>query len=73
VVSPSDQFGRLCAKVWHYLERSVKMVWVADPEDRSVTVYRAGVPAVHLTATDMLDGADALPGFSVRVAELFAA
>ena len=54
------------------LERGVRLIWVIDPEDRSVTVYRKGAPDEYLTENDTLTGGDVLPGFSVRVAELFA-
>jgi Uma2 family endonuclease len=72
VVSPTDHFVRLARKIRQYLERGVRMIWVIDPEDRSATVYRPGVPDLYLTENDTLEGADVLPGFSVRVAELFA-
>jgi Uma2 family endonuclease len=71
VVSPSDHFGRLRRKIEEYLERGVRMIWVVDPEDRSVTVYRAGVADDYLTENDTLSGGDVVPGFSVPVSELF--
>jgi Uma2 family endonuclease len=57
--------------VRHYLARGVRLIWVVDPEDRSVTVYRSGQQATILGETDMLSGEDVLPGFSCRVVELF--
>lgn len=72
VVSPNDRFGAVQAKVKHYLERGVRLVWVADPQDRSVTVFRPGRPADILEENEMLTGADVLPGFGCRVGELFA-
>src|SRR5919197_537753 len=41
VVSPSDHFSRVQTKVREYLQRGVRMIWVVDPEDRGVTVYRS--------------------------------
>jgi Uma2 family endonuclease len=71
VVSPSDHFGRIQKKAKDFLEKGVRLVWVADPEDRSVTVYRPGQMLVILSENDTLTGEDVLPGFSCRVGDLF--
>jgi Uma2 family endonuclease len=70
VVSPSDHFSRVQGKARHYVERGVRLVWVVDPEDRSVTVYRPGRQANILVEKDTLSGEDVLPGFSCLVAQL---
>jgi Uma2 family endonuclease len=72
VVSPSDHYSRVQTKLRHYLERGVRMVWVVDPEDRSVTVYRSREQARILVETDTLDGEEVVPGFRVGVARLLA-
>ena len=71
VVSPSDHYARIQKRVADYLEKEVRLIWVADPEDRSVTVYRPGQRMVVLSENDALSGEDVLPGFSCKVAELF--
>jgi Uma2 family endonuclease len=71
VVSPNDHYARIQKKVEHYLDKGVRLVWVADPEDRSVTVYRPGQKMTVLGENETLSGADVLPGFSCRVADLF--
>jgi Uma2 family endonuclease len=71
VVSPGDHYARIQKKVEHYLEKEVRLIWVADPEDRSVTVYRPGVRMTVLGENETLTGADVLPGFTCRVADLF--
>jgi Uma2 family endonuclease len=71
VVSPTDHYSRVQNKVRHYLARGVAMVWVVDPEDRSVTVYRSMQHAQILAETDLLSGEDVLPGFTTPVADLF--
>ncbi len=70
VVSPNDHYSRVQGKVRHYLGRGVRLVWVVDPEDRSVTVYRRQQQASILGETDTLSGEDVIPGFSCRVADL---
>jgi Uma2 family endonuclease len=71
VVSPNDHFSRVTRKLREYFERRVRMVWVIDPQDRSVSVYRSRKDVTVLTEPETLDGADVLPGFSCRVADLF--
>jgi Uma2 family endonuclease len=71
VVSPNDHYSLVQGKVRHYLARGVRLVWVVDPEDRSVTAYRAKQQATILGETDTLTGEDVVPGFSCRVVDLF--
>jgi Uma2 family endonuclease len=71
VISPSDRQREVLAKVALYLELGVRLVWVADPEAKAVTVYRAGRDPQVLTAEDEMDGEDVLPGFSLPVATIF--
>jgi Uma2 family endonuclease len=71
VVSPSDHFSTVQTKVRQYLDHGVKLVWVVDPEDRSVTVYRALDKVAILTESDTITGDDVLPGFSIPVRDFF--
>jgi Uma2 family endonuclease len=70
VISPSDHYSRIQGKVRHYLGRGVRLIWVVDPEDRSLTVYRSRQQATILEEGETLSGEDVLPGFSCRVADL---
>jgi Uma2 family endonuclease len=72
VVSPGDHFSRIQGKIADYLACGVALLWVIDPEDRSVSVYRPGQPLRILQESDHLDGEDVLPGFRLPVRELFA-
>lgn len=70
IVSPSDRFSDVLAKVHEYLAAGTQLVWVVWPEGRSVIVHTvAGV--AELTSDDALSGAEVLPGFEVRVEQLF--
>jgi Uma2 family endonuclease len=71
VVSPSDHYSRIQNRVRHHLTHGVRLVWVVDPIDRSVTVYRSLQQATILVETDTITGDDVLPGFSCRVVDLF--
>jgi Uma2 family endonuclease len=70
VVSPDDHFSRIQKKVLHYLTKGVRLLWVVDPEDRSITVYRPDKPLRILGESDTLSGEEVLPGFTCRVVDL---
>ena len=72
ILSPSDRTHRVMRKVNEYLTAGVRLIWIIDPEDKVVMVYRQGMVGTEVGEGETLDGFDALPGFSVPVAELFA-
>lgn len=68
VVSPSDSWSDVEAKVEEYLGMGVKAVWVVDPQRRAVTV----LPERRtLKEGEALEGGEALPGLSIPVSTLF--
>jgi Uma2 family endonuclease len=71
VLSPHDPPGELGRKLQEYLEAGVRLVWVADPEARTVTAHTSLLDARRLGESDVLTGGDVLPGFEVAVRELF--
>lgn len=71
VVSPSDSSNEVQETVREYLDAGVQAIWMVHPQQRTVTVYAADRTARVLYADDQLDGGALLPGFAVRVAELF--
>jgi Uma2 family endonuclease len=70
-LSPDDRPGKVQEKVGQWLASGVRLLWVLDPPRQEVTVHRPGVPPKVLSAADLLDGEDVLPGFRVRVSDLF--
>ena len=58
-------------RVVDYLEAGVQMVWVIDPHSRTATVYHSDGSARLLRDAEALDGEDVVPGFVLRLAELF--
>ena len=72
VVSPGDAAEDVYGKVREYLSLGVRMVLVLWPRHRSASVRTPGGLARELGPDDELDGGDALPGFRVKVSELFA-
>jgi Uma2 family endonuclease len=72
VLSPSDRMADALSKVAMYLQAGVRLVWLVDPSEWTVTVFRPDAALTRLEAADTLDGGDVLPGFSLPVAEIFA-
>jgi Uma2 family endonuclease len=71
ILSPSNRPGEVHAKVADYLAAGARLCWVVDTERRRVAVYRQILFPTYLSVDDTLDGGDVLPGFSVRLSELF--
>ncbi len=70
ILSPSDKQVKIIAKVRKYLEVGT-VAWVAEPEFRTLTVYRPGEAPLGFNDRQVLDGDPYLPGFRVEVARLF--
>lgn len=71
VISPSETASGIAHKVRQYL-RAGALVWVVYPDDSTVHVFEPSKVARVLDAEDLLEAPSLLPGFSVRVSELFA-
>ena len=71
VVSPGDTRPQVASKVDTWLAAGARVVWVADPQDESVTVHQRDRAPRRLTAGDTLDGAPLLPGFRLPVDDVF--
>ena len=72
VVSPDDSFHEVQDKALEWLAAGATAVLVLDPAKRTATVYRGKEDVRVHDADESLDLGDAVPGFSVAVAELFA-
>ncbi len=72
VLSPDDRPGEVRAKIAEYLASGVLLAVVVDPDDRSVVLHRPGAQSVtRRDGGDVLDLADAIPGFTCRVSDIF--
>ena len=71
VLSPEDTVSEIQKKVEEYLAGGVPLVWVVDPANQKVTVYRSLEDIKILSADQELDGGDILPGFRAKVTEIF--
>lgn len=73
VLSPSERPADVHAKIGDYLAAGSRFVWVIDPSRRQVRVHHSLLQPSILDETAVLEGDDVLPGFRVRVANLFPA
>jgi Uma2 family endonuclease len=71
ILSPSDTGERVKKKFATYRQAAIPVVWKLDPDDRTVTVYRPGQKLLLFSDDQELVGEPELPGFRVRVADLF--
>ncbi len=71
VLSPSNRPKDIREKIVEYFARGVRLVWIVDPEDRSVVVYRSPKEGCILHETATLSGEEVLPGFSCCVGDFF--
>ena len=71
-VVSSETAARLRTKIGLYLRNESKAVWVVYPEERLIEVHRAIDQVTILESGQILEGHDALPGFSIPVGKIFA-
>ena len=71
VLSPSDRWPRVLAKVAEYLEVGTTMVLVLDDQRRQAHVYRADGATLILDADEEVALPDLLGEFRVPVARFF--
>lgn len=71
VISPSDRYADVQARIVEYFENGTALAWLVNPQSRRVMVYRASGAVKELDATQSLDGEDVLPGFTFPTRELF--
>jgi len=71
IISPDDTYRHINRKVAAYLTDDVRLIWVIDPEPRSVLVYAPNIPQTLFSIADTLTGGDVVPGFELPVSALF--
>ncbi|MCY3832340.1 MAG: Uma2 family endonuclease [Chloroflexi bacterium] len=70
IISPSNKAGDIEKKIQQLLNAGTSLIWIVYPDLRTVTIHTVD-GATTLTVTDTLTGGDILPGFEVRVADIF--
>ena len=70
VVSPGDRVYELDEKLADYRKARVPLIWVINPESRTVTVYQIDHPISLLFEDDELSGEEIIPGFRCPIREI---
>ena len=71
VISPSDRYTDVDEKVADLLDAGTLAVILVDPRRRVVKVHRSATDVVVLGEEDMLSVDDVVPGWRMRVEEIF--
>ncbi len=73
VISPNDVTYDMDKKLREYFSAGFPLVWVADPNDRTITVRPLNGRPFILTEDDEITAEAALPGFRCKVRDFFTA
>jgi Uma2 family endonuclease len=71
VLSKGNTKREIARKLREYFEAGVRSVWIVDPKKRTVRQYHALDQSVMLSEDQSLDGGAILPGFVLRVKDIF--
>ena len=71
IVSHNDTQREIVAKASMWLSFGVRLVWVVQPDTRTVDVYLPGQDRATTDENGTLEGMDVLPGFTLPVREIF--
>ncbi len=71
VLSPNDLASKVMKRIAQQLDFGTGLVWLVDPEERTLTVFR---PGTHRVVNDSqeIHGEEVLPDLRFMVAEIFA-
>lgn len=71
VLSPEDRPGRLQRRIAHYMRSGVAILWVIDPADEKLTVWRPGALPQDFEAPARVSAAPVLSAFELDLQQLF--
>ena len=71
ISSPEDRPSRLADKLAFYLRTKVPLIWIVDPDERTVSVYRPGERVQFFGEGDTLDALPVLGAFALDISEFF--
>lgn len=71
VISPSDSYSEVNAKVVEWLQAGTQIVIVIDPAKRSAVIHRSLNKADQIALDGSLDGGTVVPGWELPLRDLF--
>lgn len=72
VLSPTNTAAEMDRKLSELFTAGTKLAWVIDPAAKTAKVYTSAKKFKELDETGTLDGGKVLPGFKLKLADLFA-
>jgi Uma2 family endonuclease len=69
--SNTDRILDLQKKMEEYIENGARLGWLIDPMNRTVYVYKPGVPTVQLQDVQHLGDEEILPGFALHLTDIW--
>jgi Uma2 family endonuclease len=72
VLSESNTRKEMARKLNEYFEAGVRLVWYLDPDKRTKQVFTDVNQSSLVNLDGVVDGGDVLPGFTMRLADVFA-
>lgn len=73
VISPTDDYEDVQEKITEYFTFGVRQVWIVSPESKTLQIYFSRTEVKILTADDELIAEEILPGFRLKLSEIFTA
>ena len=73
IISPDDRPTRVADKLAFYLRSGVPLIWIVDPDERTVSIYMPGQASRVLTVDDVIDARPVLSDFTLPLNLLFSA
>ncbi|MFN8616832.1 MAG: Uma2 family endonuclease [Dehalococcoidia bacterium] len=71
VLSPDDRPGRLQRRIAHYMRSGVSILWVIDPQDEKLTVWRPGALPQDFAPPATVSASPVLESFELDLQQLF--
>jgi Uma2 family endonuclease len=71
VLSRTNTAGEMKRKRGEYFSAGTKMVWIVDPEKRTVTVFDSPTESHEYGEEEALEGGTVLPGLRIPLRDLF--
>jgi Uma2 family endonuclease len=71
IMSPTNKWEEVRRKIEEYFGIGVERVWIVEPANRAVQVYRSRDAVRTLSEDDTLEGDGILDGFAIAVRALF--
>ncbi len=72
ILSPDDRWAEMRQKIDDYFSIGVATLWVVDPDEETVFVYRSASQRIALQSGDTLAATGPLSGFTLPISEIFA-